>query len=504
MTYIEALELVHQILNPTFYVEIGCRNGKSLSLATCPSVAIDPLPEINQEIKAPFQLFAETSDSFFKRNDLHQILQRSPDLSFIDGMHLVEFALRDFINLEKICNKTSVILIDDVLPSNIDWATRERKTQYWTGDVYRLIPILRKYRPDLVTIVFEIKNQGLAVISNLNPDSKILPEKLAEINKQIDSGDWICNDIDELQNLISPIKDFELRGHLKQLSNLKTNDAYAFKEPQKRYLELLKKSLLNEIYLDDELRIHYLKDCLKNNLNYSQEILHDIRTKQSEIFADLYKSREVGQFLNKKIENSGFSHTMMGRKRLNNLHYCLDYLRLSDVKGDFIECGVWRGGGCIFMSGYVETYNMHDRHIYVADSFEGLPKPSLEHDQHLDLSKEKYPQLAISLEMVKQNFINYDLLTNNIIFVKGWFKNTLKGLNTDQIALLRLDGDLFESTMDILLALYDRVVEGGIIIVDDFALKPCRKAIEEFFYQRNEIFPRYEEVDWTGIWWLKR
>ena len=195
---------------------------------------------------------------------------------------------------------------------------------------------------------------------------------------------------------------------------------------------------------------------------------------------------------------------MIGVKRMESLHNCLDYVNNNNIPGDLVECGVWRGGGTIFMAGYVKAHEDSSRDIYVVDSFEGLPKPSLPQDRSLDLSKEKFPQLAVDEEEVKNNFAKYDLLDDHIHFVKGWFKDSLPKCDMEQIALLRMDGDLYESTMDILDNLYDKVVESGVIIVDDYAIKPCRLAVEDFFKKRNLPFPNYQEIDWTGIWWTKK
>ena len=145
----------------------------------------------------------------------------------------------------------------------------------------------------------------------------------------------------------------------------------------------------------------------------------------------------------------------------------------------------------------------NDRRIFVADSFDGLPKPSLEQDKNLDLSKGVYPELAIALETVQDNFRAYDLLNEQVIFLKGWFKDTLGDIRINQLALLRLDGDLYESTMDALHHLYDKVVSGGFVIVDDFGMINCEKSVNDFFLNRNEPMPKIHKVDWTGVYWRK-
>lgn len=269
------------------------------------------------------------------------------------------------------------------------------------------------------------------------------------------------------------------------------------------YLDLLKASLLNEIYLDNELRLLYLKWCMDGNRVFDRSIYHNIKDSLPEEFMKLQEHRRVGQFYERNIQNAGFSHSMMGRLRMDNLHQCLNIIHDENISGDLAECGVWRGGGTIFMAGFARVKGWNDRKIIVADSFEGLPKPSLEQDKNLDLSKEIFPELAVSLETVRDNFDAYGLLNRQVIFLKGWFKDTLADSGIERLALLRLDGDLYESTMDILRHLYDKVTEGGFIIVDDFSIKNCRQAIADFFSLRGESMPEVNKVDWTGVYWRK-
>jgi hypothetical protein len=149
MDYLHALKGVHEIVAPVNYCEIGCRLGISLALSKVPSVGIDPDFEIRTELTAPTRLYRTTSDAFFAAPNCSDILGAPIDFGFIDGMHLVEYALRDVINIERHATPQSVIAIDDLLPQDMLYASRQRETQIWTGDVYRLVPILRTFRPDL-------------------------------------------------------------------------------------------------------------------------------------------------------------------------------------------------------------------------------------------------------------------------------------------------------------------------------------------------------------------
>ncbi|MGC4070685.1 MAG: TylF/MycF/NovP-related O-methyltransferase [Polyangiaceae bacterium] len=194
-------------------------------------------------------------------------------------------------------------------------------------------------------------------------------------------------------------------------------------------------------------------------------------------------------------------HTMMGRKRLEHLHRCLDVVRDENVPGDLIETGVWRGGGTIFMRGYLMAHGITDRSVWVADSFEGLPKPTLAADEGFDFSKERFPSLAVGIDEVRELFARYDLLDSQVRFLKGWFKNTLPNAPIRALALLRLDGDLYESTMDALDALYSKVSPGGFVVVDDYkAVPPCERAVHDF-RQKHSIDSPIELIDSMAAFW---
>jgi hypothetical protein len=513
MDYLSALRLVHDTIRPENYCEIGCRFGVSLALSRCPSIGIDPEFEIRTELSAPTRLFRMASDEFFDTRDCAGILNGPVDFAFIDGMHLVEFALRDFINLERASHRNGVIAIDDVLPGDIAHATRERNTRIWTGDIYRLIPLLRSFRPDLDIQVYDVDMKGFALVTGLDPSSRLLSERYAEIESELKSGRWELASAGEVREQLAPRPAASLPADLALIAKARSAVAgTGMREAGSRhldghrsgeYLDLLKRCILNEIYLDDELRIVYLRSCLLGDDVFDPKVLHDIRGQRRQDYEDLSKTRQIGKFF-RKIKNSGFNHSMIGRMRMDSLHACLDLVRGEGIQGHLVECGVWRGGSCIFMAGYLRAHGMAGKNVYVVDSFDGLPKPSLPQDATLDLSNEKYPELAVSLETVKENFSVYGLLENNIVFLKGWFKDSLPTAPLEQIALLRMDGDLYESTMDILVNLYDKVVPDGVVIVDDFnAIPACRQAVLDFLAGRNIPVPEMHVIDWTGVWFRK-
>jgi len=196
------------------------------------------------------------------------------------------------------------------------------------------------------------------------------------------------------------------------------------------------------------------------------------------------------------------AHTMIGLIRLENLQFCVEDVIKNNVEGDMIEAGVWRGGACIFMRLILKKYEINDKIVYVADSFEGLPKPDPKYQNDDNDIHHTYDILQVSLEKVKQNFELYGVLDKPVMFLKGWFKDTLKNTHIQKLSILRLDGDMYGSTMDILENLYDKVSSGGYVIVDDYMLPPCRKAIEDF-RKDNDIHEPIIEIDGSGVYWKK-
>lgn len=195
--------------------------------------------------------------------------------------------------------------------------------------------------------------------------------------------------------------------------------------------------------------------------------------------------------------------TMIGPLRMGNIRSCIVDVIENDIPGDVIETGVWRGGATIFMKGILRAYGADDRKVFVADSFEGLPPPDVENypaDEGLDLHT--WPGLAIDVDTVRGNFERYGLLDDNVEFVKGWFRDTLPDLSGHTWSVIRLDGDLYESTMDSLTNLYDSVSPGGWVIIDDYEIPACAKAVTDFRNERG-ITDQIVEIDWTGICWQK-
>lgn len=198
------------------------------------------------------------------------------------------------------------------------------------------------------------------------------------------------------------------------------------------------------------------------------------------------------------------AHTMIGQKRIDNLQFCVEDVIQRGVPGDFIETGVWRGGACIFMRGIAKAYGVTDRVVWVADSFEGLPPPDPEkYPADRDDIHSQFKVLGVSQEEVAANFEKYGLKDDQVRFLKGWFKDTLPAAPIKQLAVARLDGDLYESTMDALNALYPKLSVGGYLIVDDYGAVPACKLAVEDYRRAHGIDDQMTVIDWGGVFWQR-
>ena len=206
---------------------------------------------------------------------------------------------------------------------------------------------------------------------------------------------------------------------------------------------------------------------------------------------------DLERVLTKGKEGSGLGYTVISKKRLDNIEYCVDEILSNNIEGDFIETGVWRGGSCIFMRELLKINDIKDRIVFVADSFEGMPKPKNEFDGS-DLSM--FESAKVSEEQVRSNFDKFGLNDNQVVFIKGWFNESLPKAKIKKLALLRLDGDLYHSTMDSLNNLYHKVSKGGYVIVDDMDWPECARAIKDF-RNKHAIKSELKAVDDVSAYW---
>jgi hypothetical protein len=185
--YLEFMRALHERLAPRTYLEIGVSQGHSLALSRCRSIGIDPDFCVDQQLIAPVSLFRCTSDEYFARlsaEGTRPFGELPVDLGYIDGMHHFEFALRDFVSLERQATPSSVIAFDDVLPRNQEEAERDRTTWPWTGDIFRVPYALAEHRPDLVQVCVDTEPTGTLLVARLDPASEVLSERLDDIVRE--------------------------------------------------------------------------------------------------------------------------------------------------------------------------------------------------------------------------------------------------------------------------------------------------------------------------------
>lgn len=258
-----------------------------------------------------------------------------------------------------------------------------------------------------------------------------------------------------------------------------------------RYLDLLESALLHTLY---------------RPIDTGEPPEHIVQA-----FVELFKGSdfrprpEAGDPLHNRNEGRDwpiYAPTMIGRKRLASLRKCATTVIDEGIPGDMIEAGSWRGGAGIMLRGVIEALDA-DRNVYIADSFQGLPKPD----------PDRYPadavdqghtatELAIPREEVEATFERFGLLDDRVRFVEGWFKDTLPGLSEHTWSLVRIDGDLYESTMDGLRNLYPGLAPGGFVVIDDYGFGNCRQAVDDYRAEHG-ITEEIVEVDWTGIYWRR-
>jgi len=263
------------------------------------------------------------------------------------------------------------------------------------------------------------------------------------------------------------------------------------------YLELLQRSLTHSLYSGSDAVGFTSRSPLR------RKVLELLRTRKGIIPVRILPEQEQLRIEGKDWPM--FAQTMVGLERLKNIRYCVEVVIADGVEGDLIEAGVWRGGASIFMCGVLKAHGDRIRKLTVADSFEGLPPPNAElypADAEGHGRWHEADHLAVSVDEVRANFERYGLLNDRINFLKGWFRDTLPTLRDRTWAVVRLDGDMYESTMDGLTNLYDGLAAGGFLIIDDYQIEECRRAVDDFRRTRDIKEP-IERIDWTGVYWRR-
>jgi O-methyltransferase len=260
------------------------------------------------------------------------------------------------------------------------------------------------------------------------------------------------------------------------------------------YIDMVKRSVLNIPYVDAEL------NPIQPHGRVRKTVLGLLRSAGIQLAHARrgdYERRVAGH------DFSDTAHSMVSLKRLDNVQMCVETVLRENIPGDLIETGVMRGGTVILMRAILKAYGITDRTVWAADSFEGLPPPDPEkYPADAGAAWHLRPLTEVGVEHVKRNFDRYGLFDDQVKFLPGWFRDTLSTAPVGRLAVLRLDGDLYESTIDALVPLYPKLSPGGFLIVDDYNLPMCRQAITDY-RQEVHITDEIVEIDDAGVYWRK-
>lgn len=270
-------------------------------------------------------------------------------------------------------------------------------------------------------------------------------------------------------------------------------------EPTALYLDLLKRTLTRAV-LDEVLVPIRLEEPTRK-----KTLFRPIEKLLSRRRIVLTRSISMeGAFVKSPPRQIRTADTLIGPKGLDNLQLLIEDILTRDTPGDLIETGVWRGGASIFMRGVLAACGDEKRVVWVADSFEGLPRRGTTEwsEDDADLDWAELTWLAIPLDAVKAAFERYGLLDSRVRFLPGWFHETLPLAPIERLSLMRLDGDMYGSTMDALQFLYPRLSAGGYVVIDDYQIAGCRSAVDHF-RERNAIEDELVHVDRAIVYWQR-
>jgi O-methyltransferase len=259
-----------------------------------------------------------------------------------------------------------------------------------------------------------------------------------------------------------------------------------------RYLDLMEQVLTGAILEDPPMPTEGYRTLYRD---FAAKISGDANVPEEHLSSFNAAMREGGW------DYPSRAFTMVGLKRLSNFRNLIERVIAEHIPGDIIETGVWRGGSAIMARAVLAAHDICDRRVICADSFEGLPPPSAPQDAGDRLHQ--MAELAVSLEEVRANFEKFGLLDDQVVFLKGWFRDTMPSAPVERLAVMRLDGDMYESTIDPLRHLYDRLSPGGFVVVDDYnLLPPCKAAVQDVLAERG-LTPAIEAIDGQGVWFRK-
>jgi O-methyltransferase len=268
------------------------------------------------------------------------------------------------------------------------------------------------------------------------------------------------------------------------------------------YLALLKSALTDALHEENDL---ILGGTSRGSGSWKMRLAHRVGAITARRGVELvYKRRYDPELRQNGRDWPSRADSMIGIRRMDNLQGCVEDVLAKDVPGDLIETGVWRGGASILMRAVLKSHGVTDRKVWCADSFEGLPRPDrIRYGADVNDIHFKFEGLRVGVEQVRHNFERYGLLDDQVEFLVGWFEATLPDAPIDKLAVLRLDGDMYSSTIQALDALYAKLQPGGYCIVDDYGAVPaCRQAVEDFRTQHG-ITELIQDIDGYGAYWQK-
>jgi hypothetical protein len=297
---------------------------------------------------------------------------------------------------------------------------------------------------------------------------------------------------------------FDVSGDLLQRERLVAPPEYWIAQTEKKYKRMDPMTTGNQDRPVAERSRSAYQEMLKDfvtGLVYGKEeksVLAKLGNLKLNIFEYEESLREGG------LDWTYLGSTMTGIQRINNVQYLISQVVQNNIPGDYLEAGVWRGGSSVFARGVLRSLNQGHRKSYVCDSFQGLPAG----DKNLhpdDKNWDKTPYLSVSDIVVATSFREAALLDENVIFARGFFNHTMKPLakQINSLAILRLDGDMYESTVDVLYHLYDKLSLGGYVIMDDWDNFPSQFACLDFF-AAHKFDPDIVRIDKVSVYWQKR
>ena len=259
----------------------------------------------------------------------------------------------------------------------------------------------------------------------------------------------------------------------------------------RRYLELLRGALIDQHYLDNELRINYLLECIAAGTPVDRKKLANPARYMGTMLARLEQERQAGEL--PANGSRSLAYAGLGRVRLDHLEACLEAIRSEAIEGDMVECGTGRGGAAIFMRGFLEAHELPERRVWVADRFDG---------RGLEGAGSPVLTFAVDLKSVRDAFARFDLLDDRVVFLQGPPSRTLTESPIGQVALLRVDSQDAGEVRAVLEAMYDRIAAGGFVVVDDYGDADCQAAVDAFRSEHGVADP-LERIDWSAAAWRK-